>query len=265
MARVASRRNCMKKVSRALHRKATTKRQRQRVIGKASKACSRKMRIRRAGKNNSRKPRRRQASVKRNAKRVSPTQSPSNSQNFNFWLNVYKTRFAQMDCDDFRQQNETLVEQMNDKIMKGGVSDEEVDAFTTARLDRWTECSPPPQASPVGSPPIAPWSQPSSPTNTPTNNTPINPSPYSYEWYLKEFQDSAKPVDGAQEECSPEALARGLRSESRNLLIGEHNGNTAFYQADPRRDNMIRAYNAVVAECEKNHDMSPAREALERV
>lgn len=176
MARVASRKSCMKKVSRTLHKKATTKRQRKQIIGKASKACSRKMRVRRAGKKTVRKVIR-----KKSVRKVVPRQTPS----------------------------------------------------------------------PV------PMSPP----------TPAQIDDYSYDGYLQRFEEAAARVAGVQGECTPNALTRALRSESRNLLIDLNNEDRAAYEADPRRQNMIRAYEVVLGRCEADpfNNMVQARQAVQNV
>ena len=74
MARALSRKQCLKKTAKALHRKAKTRRQHQKVVGKASKACSRKMRLKKGRKTSARKTRaRRQV---RKVRQPSPSPSP---------------------------------------------------------------------------------------------------------------------------------------------------------------------------------------------
>jgi DNA-binding helix-hairpin-helix protein with protein kinase domain len=100
------------------------------------------------------------------------------------------------------------------------------------------------------------------------SNAPVaQNSEYSYEWYLQQFEEASARVAGVQGECTPSALSRALRSESRNLLVDLNNEDRAAYEADPRRQNMIRAYNEVLGRCEADpfNNMVQARQAVQNV
>lgn len=276
MARVASRKSCMKKVSRTLHKKATTKRQRKQIIGKASKACSRKMRVRRAGKKTVRKvirkksvrkvvPRQSPRQSPRQTPRQTPRQSPSpapmspptpsihtqvpppSADLFTFWSDVYKTYFNSLPCENIIERSDRERDELYAvMINNGGVPDEQEDAFEDALMTRLEDCRAINRASQV---------------------SPAQIVEYSYEWYLQQFEEAAARVAGVQGECTPNALTRALRSESRNLLIGLNNEDRAAYEADPRRQNMIRAYEVVLGRCEADpfNNMVQARQAVQNV
>jgi hypothetical protein len=264
MARVASRKSCMKKVSRTLHKKATTKRQRKQIIGKASKACSRKMRVRRAGKKAVRKVIRKK-SVRKVVPRQPPRQSPPpapmtpptpsihtqvpppSSDLFTFWSDVYKTYFNSLPCENIIERSDRERDELYAvMISNGGVPDEQEDAFEDALMTRLEDCRAINRASPPALAQI---------------------DDYSYEGYLQRFEEAAARVAGVQGECTPNALTRALRSESRNLLIDLNNEDRAAYEADPRRQNMIRAYEVVLGRCEADpfNNMVQARQAVQNV
>jgi hypothetical protein len=217
MARVASRKNCMKKVSRRLHKKATTKRQRKQVIGKASKACSRKMRVRRAGKKGVRKTSRRQAL----------RQAPA-----------------------LVQPQGSLAPQIGYPIFGNLSSAGSIQPSPVASID-------------LANPPPAPLQL--SPAQA--SRSPARIDDYSYVGYLQRFEQAAARVAGGQVKCTPSALERALRSESRNLLVGLNNEDRAAYEIDPRRQNMIRAYNEVLGRCDADpfNNMAQARQAVQNV
>jgi hypothetical protein len=268
MARVASRKNCMKKVARRLHKKATTKRQHQKVIGKASKACSRKMRVRRAGKKGVRKTSRRKNVRRQPQPRPSSspsisihTQSPqslsrSPTEIYAFWFDLYTRYFDTISCENVSTEANDLREGLDELNVRGGISEQQIIAFNNAVWNRINACdrsvnisNPPPTASPVQALP-----------SPPQNNE------YSYEWYLQKFEQAAARVAGVQDECVPSALSRAFRSESRNLLIDLNNEDRAAYEIDPKRQNMLRAYNEVLGRCEYEPpfiNMAQARQAVQ--
>jgi hypothetical protein len=275
MARVASRKNCMKKVSRRLHKKATTKRQHQKVIGKASKTCSRKMRVRRAGKKGVRKTSRRK-NVRRQPQprlSISPSEVSIHSQSpqtpigspddvYAFWLDLYTRYFEGVSCQNVVNEANDMRDGLNDLIMRGGIPEQQIDAFTEAVVNRINVCDRGvrPGSVYLANPPLA-----ASPVQAPAS--PAQIVEYSYEWYLQQFEQAAARVAGVQGECTPSALTRALRSESRNLLIDLNNEDRAAYEIDPRRQNMIRAYNEVLGRCENDpfNNMAQARQAVQNV
>jgi hypothetical protein len=152
MARVVSRKSCMKRVSRRLHKRATTKRQHQKVIGKASKACSRKMRVRRAGKKVSRKPGHKTRHQTHRQPPSSPTaallihsRSPPSSVNTSaelsaYWSGIYNTHFGRVSCQNMVTEVGVMRDALDQVIMDRRASDEQVDAFQAAVMDMIERC-----------------------------------------------------------------------------------------------------------------------------
>jgi hypothetical protein len=190
MARIVSRKRCLKRTARMLHKKATTKRQHQKVVGKASKACSRKMRMRKT-----RKPIARKTSVRRQGRRavVTPPQGP--------------------------------VSQAPPAIMPPQGPVDEVDSLNQLSVP-------------------GPFKIPGMSVQIPQRQGAL----YSYDWFMTQFSEAARRVAGVKDECQADALARELRLQSRNLMR-ENNGDRVVYESDPRRTNMIDAFDAVLERC----------------
>jgi uncharacterized protein YjbK len=118
MARVVSRKACIKKTARTLHKRARTLKQHKKVVGKASKACSKRMRMKRAGK-------------KMTMKRKSPVNYERR------YYNVLK----KMDCSQVVTKANELREGLYKKIIgKKGVKESQIDGLQVAVDRRLNEC-----------------------------------------------------------------------------------------------------------------------------
>ena len=227
MARALSRKQCLKKTAKALHRKAKTRRQHQKVVGKASKACSRKMRLKKGRKTSARKTR-----ARRQVKKVrKPTPTPAS--------------FSVPNPAPTPRQPTTI--QPPPSISIGTPQSVPVIKQSPVNLSISNSSN--------GSATESTFYR------TPLSGTP-EPAPieeYSYGWFLNVFRQAAGLVPGGNpRECNTGSLTRALRSESRNLLVGVHNENREAYEDDDRRYNMLRAYDQVLDECDrKGYDMGP--------
>lgn len=219
MARALSRKQCLKKTAKALHRKAKTRRQHQKVVGKASKACSRKMRLKKGRKTSARKTR-----VRRQVRQPTPTPA-----SFSVPTPTQTTR-------------QPTPRQPTPSIPIGTPQPIPMLIQSPVNLSMMNS----PEGSATGSllsrtPEAAPIEE------------------YSYGWFLNVFRQAAGLAPGGNpRECNTGSLTRALRSESRNLLVGVHNENREAYEDDDRRYNMLRAYDQVLDECDrKGYDMGP--------